>query len=147
MAPWWRNFGIKYFGNNKGGRMHFLLKNDDILNYSYATIVLFFNCNVMQKDAHDIFLCWLLNIEPLLADYFLDKFCSVILIHVKCYLWNVMHKTNFMSNNVITPFILGIRIVFFVKFKIPSTKILSRKTKIGFSKFALQAKVSCFFKA
>ena len=87
---------------------------------------IFFNCNVMQKDAQDIFLCWLLNIEPLLVDYYLDKLGSVILIHVKCYLWNVMHKTNSMSNNVITPFIFGIRLVFFVKFKIPSTKIKSQ---------------------
>ena len=50
-----------------------------------------------------------------------------------------------MSNNVITPFIFVIRLVFFVKFKIPYTKILSRKTKIGFSKFALQAKIPGFF--
>ena len=50
-----------------------------------------------------------------------------------------------MSNNVITPFIFVIRLVFFVKFKIPYTKILSRKTKIGPLRFALKAKIFCFF--
>ena len=35
-------------GCNKGGRMHFLLKNDDILNYSYATNVHFLQ---LQCDA------------------------------------------------------------------------------------------------
>ena len=72
---------------------------------------IFFNCNVMQKDAQDIFLCWLLNIEPLLVDYFSDKFGSVILIRVKCYLWNLMHKTNFMLNNVISDYSFGMLLI------------------------------------
>ena len=29
----------------------FSVKKDDILNYFYATMYIFFNCNVMQKDA------------------------------------------------------------------------------------------------
>ena len=99
--PLMTQFWDKRFWCNKGGRMHFLLKNDDILNYSYATNVHFLQLQCDAKRCTRYFP--LLTFEHWTStsiDYNLDKLGSVILIHVKCYLWNVMHKTNSLSNNV-----------------------------------------------
>ena len=48
-----------------GGGDAFSAKKDDILNYFYATMYIFFNCNVMQKDAQDLLFRRHLNIEPM----------------------------------------------------------------------------------